>query len=56
MLLAASLQAWDHDHGRYRTLARICAAVAVAGKPAALLIGARRGRPVRAEPDKPQGS
>jgi low temperature requirement protein LtrA len=45
MLLAASLQAWDHDHGRYRTLARICAAVAVAcvglgaARPSPLVLG-----------------
>ena len=45
MLLAASLQAWDHDHGRYRTLARICAAVAVAcvglgaAQPSPLVLG-----------------
>src|SRR5690349_19673256 len=45
MLVAATLQAWQRDRGRYRPLARICAAVAVAclgvgaARPAPLLLG-----------------
>ena len=45
MLLAASLPAWDRDRGLYRTLARTCAAVAVAClglgavRPAPLILG-----------------
>jgi low temperature requirement protein LtrA len=45
MLVAATLQAWQRDRGRYRPLARICAAVAVAclgvgaARPAPLFLG-----------------
>jgi len=45
MLVAASLQAWRHDRGLYRPLARACAAVAVAClgvaavRPAPLFLG-----------------
>ncbi|HEY6309290.1 MAG TPA: low temperature requirement protein A [Streptosporangiaceae bacterium] len=45
MLLAATLPAWDRDRGSYRTLARTCAAVAVAclglgaARPAPLILG-----------------
>ena len=42
MLLAASLQAWDHDRALYRTLARTCAAVALA----CLAVGAIRPAPL----------
>jgi 4-amino-4-deoxy-L-arabinose transferase-like glycosyltransferase len=45
MLVAASLQAWDHDRGLYRPLSRACAGVAVACigigavRPAPLVLG-----------------
>jgi low temperature requirement protein LtrA len=45
MLVAASLQAWNRDRGRYQPLARTCAAVAAAclgagaARPAPLLLG-----------------
>ena len=45
MLVAASLQAWQHKRGLYRRLAGTCAAVAVGclvvggGRPAPLLLG-----------------
>jgi low temperature requirement protein LtrA len=42
MLIAASLRAWDHDHGLYRPLARTCAAAAVA----CLGLGAVRPAPL----------
>jgi low temperature requirement protein LtrA len=42
MLVSASLQAWHHDRGLYRPLARTCAAVAVA----CLGVGAARPAPV----------
>jgi low temperature requirement protein LtrA len=42
MLLAASLQDWDHDRGLYRPLAGTCAAVAVA----CLGLGAARPAPL----------
>jgi hypothetical protein len=45
MLIAATLQAWDRDRTLYRSLARICAVVAVAcvgvgaARPAPLVLG-----------------
>jgi hypothetical protein len=45
MLVAATLQAWQRDRGRYRPLARLCAAVAAAclgvgaAQPAPLFLG-----------------